>query len=380
MVKKVSNGFAAIEESEDASLASYLETMQHNKECIESWGDNLKAVYDKVNLISDEAARDTAWAWVNEMAEAGPEYAAVIAEMASQDESLIMREAQAWSDARSAGVDAYLDSVGITSEEAKARIREMVESSKASLAELDSAEEKAAYAVRAQVLGAAPDELKTALNDANVSVSNFMSLTDEQFNNMRAKAGNDVTALAETVAQELGKENEVKVKVDKEKAVSEVRDATADMQDFATNHPIRQNVYLSYIQGQAPQNAAGGIVAPRNAAGGINGIITRPTLTNVGWVGEAGAEAVLHMRHAGGAIIPLSNRQHVKPFAQAVASEMPSSIDLAEVVRELRALRGGGGISVNVTVDGTGADDPDELGRRIGDAAAYELRMRGVSA
>lgn len=64
-------------------------------------------------------------------------------------------------------------------------------------------------------------------------------------------------------------------------------------------------------------NAAGGIV--KNAAGGIKipahadgGILNRPTLTSVGWVGEDGAEA----------IIPLTNRKYVAPFARAVASEI----------------------------------------------------------
>ena len=81
-------------------------------------------------------------------------------------------------------------------------------------------------------------------------------------------------------------------------------------------------------QNNVPGNAAGGVsgraisAIPRNAAGGMNGIVTRATMTNVGLVGEAGDEAVFHMRHAGGAIIPLSNRQHVRPFARAVASEM----------------------------------------------------------
>ena len=73
------------------------------------------------------------------------------------------------------------------------------------------------------------------------------------------------------------------------------------------------------------RNARGGIVAiPRHASGSINGIVTRPTMTNVGLTGEAGAEAILHMRHAGGAIIPLSNRRYVRPFARAVAAEIPS--------------------------------------------------------
>ena len=72
-------------------------------------------------------------------------------------------------------------------------------------------------------------------------------------------------------------------------------------------------------------NASGGIVSsgiPRNAAGALNGIVTRAMLTNIGWVGEAGAEAVMHMRNAGGAVVPLSNRRYVRPFAKAVAAEM----------------------------------------------------------
>lgn len=63
----------------------------------------------------------------------------------------------------------------------------------------------------------------------------------------------------------------------------------------------------------------------------MNGIITRATLTNWGWVGEAGDEAVFHMRNAGGAIIPLSNRQHVRPFARAVAAEMGTTRSVQEI-------------------------------------------------
>lgn len=96
-----------------------------------------------------------------------------------------------------------------------------------------------------------------------------------------------------------------------------------------------------------PRNARGGLV-PAHADGGINGIVTRATLTNVGWVGEAGAEAVLNMRHAGGAIVPLSNRHYVRPFAQAVASEMG----------------GGSGDSItttNVYIDGARVNDDSHV-------------------
>lgn len=87
------------------------------------------------------------------------------------------------------------------------------------------------------------------------------------------------------------------------------------------------------------RNAAGGIAIPRHADGGLLGIepqiATSATLTNAGWVGEAGAEA----------IIPLTNRRYVKPFAQAVASEFSSL--------------SGGGTSVvyNVSINGATIND-----------------------
>ena len=73
--------------------------------------------------------------------------------------------------------------------------------------------------------------------------------------------------------------------------------------------------------GGITQNASGGIIPSHADGGAINGIVTRRTLTNVGWVGEDGAEAVISS-HAGGAIIPLTNRHYVAPFARAVAEEM----------------------------------------------------------
>lgn len=57
---------------------------------------------------------------------------------------------------------------------------------------------------------------------------------------------------------------------------------------------------------------------PRHADGYI---ATGPTLTNNGWVGEAGAEAVLNWG-TGGAVVPLTNTKYMKPIANAIAHEM----------------------------------------------------------
>ena len=113
--------------------------------------------------------------------------------------------------------------------------------------------------------------------------------------------------------------------------------------------------------------ASGGIspryirAIPRNAAGGLNGIVTRPTLTNVGWVGEDGAEAILHMRNAGGAIVPLSNRQYVRPFARAVAMEMGGASSYSN--------------EYHITVNASG--DGDEIARSITKALRAQELMSG---
>ena len=57
---------------------------------------------------------------------------------------------------------------------------------------------------------------------------------------------------------------------------------------------------------------------PRMATGAI---VTRPLLTNNGWVGEDGAEAVLNWA-TGGAVIPLTNRKYMEPIAKAIAMNM----------------------------------------------------------
>ena len=90
---------------------------------------------------------------------------------------------------------------------------------------------------------------------------------------------------------------------------------------------------------------------PMNASGAINGIVTRPTLTNIGWVGEAGAEAVMHMRNAGGAVVPLTNARYVRPFARAVASEMGASH--------------GNVFNVNLSLDYKAGDDAQAMARDI---------------
>jgi len=81
---------------------------------------------------------------------------------------------------------------------------------------------------------------------------------------------------------------------------------------------------------------------PRHAAGYI---ATGPTLTNNGWVGEAGAEAVLNWG-TGGAVIPLTNKRYMEPIADAIAASMDTQ---------------GSAPVVNVTVNARTDADPNEI-------------------
>ena len=96
-----------------------------------------------------------------------------------------------------------------------------------------------------------------------------------------------------------------------------------DGKHWTTYIDIHETKYEHTVKDKTATGAIfNGRKIPLNASGAINGIVNRAMLTNIGWVGEAGAEAVMHMKNAGGAVIPLSNRRYVRPFARAVASEM----------------------------------------------------------
>lgn len=97
---------------------------------------------------------------------------------------------------------------------------------------------------------------------------------------------------------------------------------------------------------------------PRHAQGYI---ATGPTLTNNGWVGEAGAEAVLNWG-TGGTVVPLTNTRYMEPIADAIARNM-----------------GNGGTTYNndyhITVNASG--DGDEIARSVTRAIRAQELMRG---
>ena len=117
----------------------------------------------------------------------------------------------------------------------------------------------------------------------------------------------------------------------------------------------------SYTGGysQTPWDLASATV-PRMATGAI---VTRPLLTNNGWVGEAGAEAVLNWG-TGGAVVPLTNRKYMEPIAEAIAKNMGGS---------------GDGRTVNLTVNLNykAGDDASRLAFDVANKLDAILSMEG---
>lgn len=101
------------------------------------------------------------------------------------------------------------------------------------------------------------------------------------------------------------------------------------------------------------RNASGAVI-PRHADGFI---ATQPTLTDVGWIGEAGAEAVYSNGSSTG-IFPLTNRKFTGPFASEIAEQVEANFS--------------GGASYSVTVQASG--DPDAIARAVTrELRAFEL-------
>ena len=135
---------------------------------------------------------------------------------------------------------------------------------------------------------------------------------------------------------------------------------TVNLVDYATGTLSGIDRYLTNINGRVSTvtvktvekkvtQATGGLnnrpVIPRHASGYI---ATGPTLTNQGWIGEDGIEAVANWA-TGGAVVPLTNKKYMMPIADAIADGM--------------ARRGGGEKNITLYVSCEGG--PEETANAI---------------
>jgi len=130
-------------------------------------------------------------------------------------------------------------------------------------------------------------------------------------------------------------------------AISNVRSKTVDI------------VANAFGFGSATGSIANSPYIPRHASGYI---ATGPTLTNNGWVGEAGAEAVLNWG-TGGAVVPLTNERYMEPIAKAIAKNMDGDSSTVN--------------NINITLAYDASDDAAALARGVARKLGAIMDMRG---
>ena len=144
------------------------------------------------------------------------------------------------------------------------------------------------------------------------------------------KSKKDVDGLNSSIERTKDKEVDVKANVSGKSAVddliSSIRNLGGKTVDIITNHISRYSTVES-----ATGSVSGNPYIPRHASGYI---ATGATLTNNGWVGEDGAEAVLNWA-TGGAVVPLTNRRYMEPIARAIAANMGDARSSGGGVREV---------------------------------------------
>ena len=117
-------------------------------------------------------------------------------------------------------------------------------------------------------------------------------------------------------------------------------------------------VHTNYTQSGKPGGSASGAYIPydkipRHAAG----IFTQPTLTNIGWVGEDGAEL-----YSGNSLVPLTNRKYSMPYINDISDA---------VAKKIGPVGGGDNIVINIT----GVSGPEETARAI----TRQLTLMGMA-
>lgn len=301
--------------------------------------------YEKQTKEAEEAAK-----------KAYDETVALYGEHPTTEEGIkqVGRAEQAWKDAAAeassasaavAELDNEITNATIATDKANGEFNRFVESnSELKNALLDNGVDLADFSQKLEESGIKVEDLgKLTPNALRIMGESFDGSTDSIKRSYAALHAAD-TGVRKVVSS-IGKIKPANVEVSASGA-DETKNKLDDTADAAKGIPGSKNVnvtantgkaetmlsrvasYIKYISGShsfslsgivkainGGKQAAGGVflgnpnIIPRHADGGI---LAQPTLTSVGWVGEAGAEA----------IIPLSNKTYIKPFAQTVAAEM----------------------------------------------------------
>lgn len=204
----------------------------------------------------------------------------------------------------------------------------------------------------AQKIGISADELAQKLDDAGVSSRQMSRIGSDAFAELYRNANGDINGIQNALRNLDGQGAEVWVDVD-DNASWQIENIKNRLWSIPTNVFTSINAWASGFFASGGVSPAAIKAIPRHADGGITGIVTTPTLTNIGWTGEDGAEA----------IVPLTNPRYVTPFAQSIAKAMG---DAGKTVNT----------TINVTVPGMVVRedaDIDRLSEQISRRIAREV-------
>lgn len=277
---------------------------------IEVYQDRIKkAVEERIsaeeNLVSAKDKLKKAQEWQNEVMEHAAEYGQAYAGVLAQATGEVARCEGAVEEA-----EAALKNCNDTIKDGTDKVSELLFQQQIAAGTTDDWKGKIesfsdTTKQKLEAAGLSTDELAKKFVAAGISTQMMQSMSDESFMQMYDECNGDVDKMIEKL-KELDEKQiaQKKVKFDSSEidaAISKLGRLGAELKK-----PLQGKAMMKV--GTGVFNAAGGII-PKHADGGI---LNQPTLTGVGWVGEAGSEA----------IIPLSNARYVAPFARAVAQQM----------------------------------------------------------
>lgn len=346
MAAKASDGLNKIDTESGISLGEFMGNLEANRASMENWSANMDALWDQYSNNVSESGREAVEGFLGYLGSLGPEQSALVEEIVNSGD--LEGIALEWDAAGQSGREAYMSQIGVLSDAASKVADQIAQEIDSKLDTLHTKD--------LDIKGKIEIEDNTAEVNSNIdgTQSELAALTSSD-NTVEISAQEDVTSTIDTIEYDLNhmttyKEVEVKTIL------------TSDDKRGSAKGGIVPNYIGSWATGGTFNRLIKTI--PMNAAGAINGIATGPLLTNIGWVGEAGAEAVFHMGHAQGAVVPLSNRRYVRPFARAVANEMGGA-------------RQGDQFNVNVTVNAHTDADANEIAAVSARKVRQVLMARG---
>ena len=180
----------------------------------------------------------------------------------------------------------------------------------------------------------------TQLDDADVSDKSFKAMMDTK------KAGDDIKKMNKQKLQDKPVNvivhdtlaRDALTRIDRVSLRTKSTTITADDQASSVLNNIKYRLdriksktitvtavgqRIGSLLGSATGSVANTPYIPRHADGYV---AAGPTLTNNGWVGEDGAEAILNWG-TGGAVIPLTNHRYMDPLAHEIARSLAPLVE-----------------------------------------------------